>query len=191
MWCLEVKENIQSDPLNKSVPHAIDIGCGWHKQKDAIGIDLRDYDPYLKRHHNHNIIASADHIPFRDNSFAKAYCFEVLEHCYDPKGVLDEIHRVLKKEGILLLSIPNPYWIARFIRFCFGDYADYGAREHIFGWTYAEIDSLVSLVGFTVCNHYYMSWMYRVLKRRWFKRIIARYCRRLTNYSLMLVLRKE
>lgn len=185
---LRVTGSVQDvDTVYKSV----DVGCGWHKQKDSVGIDLRDYDPFLHRWHNHDVIGSGDHLPFCDAAFSKAYCFEVLEHVYNPKAVLDEIFRVLKDGGYLYLSIPNAYWIIRFCRFCFGDYADYGAREHIFGWTYAEIDSLVNLCGFSIHDHYFMSFFYRVNKRRWIKRIVARHFKHLTNYSLMLVLRKQ
>lgn len=45
-------------------------------------------------------------IPFSDNFFDGILCTEVLEHVLDLEIVLREFHRVLKPEGILLISIP-------------------------------------------------------------------------------------
>lgn len=45
--------------------------------------------------------------PVKNNSFDTAYCFEVAEHLDYPNNLFKSISRVLKKEGTLLLSIPN------------------------------------------------------------------------------------
>jgi len=50
--------------------------------------------------------ASADHLPFRDQSFAVIVCTEVLEHTRSPEQVLKELRRVLQPGGKLLLSVP-------------------------------------------------------------------------------------
>jgi SAM-dependent methyltransferase len=42
-----------------------------------------------------------------DDSFDLVVCFEVIEHVEDPEQVLDELRRVLRPDGILLLSSPN------------------------------------------------------------------------------------
>lgn len=36
-------------------------------------------------------------------------CSEVLEHLEDPKGMLNSIRRMLKKEGVCIITIPNGY----------------------------------------------------------------------------------
>lgn len=53
------------------------------------------------------IFADATRLPFKDSSFNKIICSEVIEHIRDDKKVLQEIHRVLKKEGIMVLSTCN------------------------------------------------------------------------------------
>ena len=42
-----------------------------------------------------------------DDSFDLVVCFEVIEHVADPERVLDELSRVLRPDGLLLLSSPN------------------------------------------------------------------------------------
>jgi SAM-dependent methyltransferase len=46
-------------------------------------------------------------IPFESNKFDFIYLSEILEHMYNPDFLLEEIHRVLKETGYLLLSTPN------------------------------------------------------------------------------------
>jgi GT2 family glycosyltransferase/SAM-dependent methyltransferase/glycosyltransferase involved in cell wall biosynthesis len=46
--------------------------------------------------------------PYLDSSFDVVLCCEILEHLHtDPLGLFAEINRILKKDGILLLTTPN------------------------------------------------------------------------------------
>ena len=46
-------------------------------------------------------------LSYPDDSFDVVVCFEVIEHVEDPERVLDELRRVLRPDGLLLLSSPN------------------------------------------------------------------------------------
>lgn len=46
-------------------------------------------------------------LPFKDNYFDSIIASEILEHLDDDKKALKELYRVLKKGGILLVSVPN------------------------------------------------------------------------------------
>jgi ubiquinone/menaquinone biosynthesis C-methylase UbiE len=52
-------------------------------------------------------------LPFDDESFDCVVCTEVLEHVYSPYKALDEIHRILKPKGSLILSVPNNMTFSR------------------------------------------------------------------------------
>lgn len=46
-------------------------------------------------------------IPFEDNYFDLVFCTETLEHLKNPDHCLQEIIRVLKKTGFMVLTVPN------------------------------------------------------------------------------------
>lgn len=50
-------------------------------------------------------------IPFEDNSFDIVIAHEIIEHIVRFRFLISEIRRVLKKEGIAIVSVPNcSYW---------------------------------------------------------------------------------
>jgi SAM-dependent methyltransferase len=65
---------------------------------------------------NPDILCDAHNMICKSNTFQMVLAIEVLEHCYEPKKVVDEIYRVLKPGGICLVSVPFMY------RYHFGDY---------------------------------------------------------------------
>ncbi len=46
-------------------------------------------------------------LSYEDGAFDMIVCFEVIEHVEDPGSVLDELRRLLKPGGVLLVSSPN------------------------------------------------------------------------------------
>ena len=57
------------------------------------------------------VVANACRIPFSDNSCDRVACLALLEHVDDPRGVVTEIHRVLKPGGVVDAVVPfcHPY----------------------------------------------------------------------------------
>lgn len=53
-----------------------------------------------------DIFGDIQNMPFENDNFDLVLCLEVLEHIPEPELALEEIFRVLKKRGILLLSAP-------------------------------------------------------------------------------------
>lgn len=58
---------------------------------------------------NVDITHNAEHAPypFKENSFDGIVCSELLEHVFNPNTVIGECHRILKPNGILILTVPN------------------------------------------------------------------------------------
>lgn len=52
-------------------------------------------------------LATLPEITYPDKSFDAVVCTETLEHVTDATGALHSMHRVLKTDGLLILSVPD------------------------------------------------------------------------------------
>jgi len=80
----------------------LDIGCGKNKTKGAIGIDrihLEGVDLVYD-------ITKAAH-PLKSEIGDKIICDNLLEHIRDIIPVMEELHRILKPKGILIINSPH------------------------------------------------------------------------------------
>ena len=58
-----------------------------------------------------DFVASIYNLPFDDQSFKNVLLCEVLEHLQMPESGLDEVSRIIKRNGLLILSMPFLYRI--------------------------------------------------------------------------------
>lgn len=104
----------------------LDVGCGNGiyslkfgelGAKEIIGIDIedirlkkaKDFAVNYKNIRFYHI--SAEKLPFGDCYFDIILLADVLEHILYPEIALKEMNRVLKKDGIIILFVPNKWWI--------------------------------------------------------------------------------
>ncbi len=85
--------------------------------------------------------------PLPDDGFDRVFALEILEHVPEPTKLLGEIKRMLKPDGRLLISVPNPYYYTEFINEIRG-YPD--TEGHIFAFRDANIRALLEMCGFEV-----------------------------------------
>lgn len=102
----------------------LDIGCGngqstlkaAKKVKKIIGIDVDDKELAKAKSEAQGLkiknvkflkSTAEEKFDFGDKTFDKVLFFDVLEHLENQELALSEIWRVLKKDGLLLLSVPN------------------------------------------------------------------------------------
>jgi ubiquinone/menaquinone biosynthesis C-methylase UbiE len=95
----------------------LEIGCGAGNILAQIpggrrcGIDLAEslLAKAARRLAKHGTLVQADaeHLPFRDRSWQRVYCSEVLEHIPLPERALAEMRRVVADGGIAVVSVPN------------------------------------------------------------------------------------
>jgi ubiquinone/menaquinone biosynthesis C-methylase UbiE len=107
----------------------LEIGCGMGTDllqfarggARCTGIDLTPRSVQITRHRfalyglpGEFMIADAEHLPFRDESFDVAYSNGVLHHTPDTAGAIHEIHRVLRKGGVAKVMLYHKhslnYW---------------------------------------------------------------------------------
>ena len=79
----------------------------------VVGVDLSvDAIAHAKSRYGHQenpefVVASCDKLPFPDASFDLAISFETIEHIETQKEFVSELLRVLRPDGVLVLSSPN------------------------------------------------------------------------------------
>lgn len=84
-------------------------------------------------------------LPFPDASFDFVFCIEVLEHVPNPFNALTEIRRVLRDDGVLILSVPNPYHLKEVI---WNLFRIPDRQGHIYSWTRQAMTALAGMNGF-------------------------------------------
>ncbi|MCI1931209.1 MAG: methyltransferase domain-containing protein [Clostridia bacterium] len=157
------KELVERAITLKNKPHTIlDLGCGngnviaMISQKtdaDLYGIDLSEkmIKEAKKRLDKAKLcVGNAEKLPYDDNKFDVVICNASFHHYPKPEIVLQEVKRVLKKDGTFILGDPTSpvNWYLKFLNWALkfsnsGDFHIYGKKEII---------KMLEKTGFTVTN---------------------------------------
>ncbi len=93
----------------------VDLGTSHRFRKELepfassfIGryIAMGYHAPHCFGNRNVDVEGDIQSLPFATGKADGALCIEVLEHVPDPQAAIDEIYRVLRAEGFLLLTTP-------------------------------------------------------------------------------------
>jgi SAM-dependent methyltransferase len=136
----------------------LDIGCAYGPflaaARDAgfapLGIDAsEDAVRYVEEHLG--ISARRGFFPdpslaLEDESFDAVSLWFVLEHFEDPAGTLEEIHRILKPEGVLALATPSFSGVSR--RRSSGRFLEKSPPDHWTIWTPRCCGRILAKFGF-------------------------------------------
>jgi SAM-dependent methyltransferase len=151
----------------------LDLGCGdgdYAKRLKDLGLDVIASDMDLGRFKYRNLInfkaSNLDEaLPFSEDSFDYIIFLEVIEHLYNPDFVIGQINRILKPNGVLILSTPNILSLSSRLRFLFEggfdffrepilDYYKVFPSEiqnmHIVVWRYQELEYLLFRNGLRI-----------------------------------------
>ncbi len=92
----------------------LDIGCGSRKVgSEYIGLDISESP-------NVDVIASADALPFKNESFVGIYTRRCVQHIKDDEKVLSEVFRVLQENGKVELILASwRGWVFYQVRWLF------------------------------------------------------------------------
>lgn len=95
----------------------LDIGCGngffskllIYKGWKCIGLEFCEKPAKEAKKEGLDILISdvVEGLPFQRDSFDYVYAGEIIEHCIDDDFFLKECRRVLKSQGVLILTTPN------------------------------------------------------------------------------------
>ncbi len=139
----------------------LEVGCGdcqftedlskFTQKMTAIDISAVQIE---RNKPNHQNIDFREHdlsnaMPFSDNEFAAIWCSEVIEHLSEPIVALEEMHRVLRPGGRLLVTVPYHGLVKNLLiaMFKWDEHFD-PCYPHLQYFTISMITSLAQKVGF-------------------------------------------
>lgn len=111
-------EELLTEDLREKALLDAGSGTGWFSREaivrgaKVVSLDVGEniLAQVAKKCDSKRIVGSVLDIPFEDEHFDVVLSTEVIEHSPDPKKAVQEMHRVLKKKGILVLTVPNKVW---------------------------------------------------------------------------------
>ncbi len=142
---------------NRDMGVLLDIGCGSGVQLKelttgsytcAIGLDVSRNALLCAKSRNPErtefVIADAEHLPFRDASIDTIVSAEIIEHLPHPELLVNDLCRILKPGGELVITTPNEHsiWgIYEFLWDVFGRGRNYG-NTHLKFFSPGELRSM-------------------------------------------------
>ena len=119
--------------LSKSIKgKVLDVGCGIKpyekifKTTRYIGLEIDT--PLNRRYKKADYFYDGITFPFEDETFDSVVSFQVFEHVFNPSEFLKEVHRVLRMNGYLLISVPF-VWDEHEQPYDYGRYSSYGLKS--------------------------------------------------------------
>lgn len=112
----------------------LDVGCGTKPYEKFFACDeyigLEVGDPKQNAWKKADVFYQGDKFPFPDNTFDGVVTFQVFEHVKTPDAFLSEVNRVLKKDGLLLMTVPF-VWDEHEQPYDFRRYSSFGIKNII------------------------------------------------------------
>ena len=99
--------------LNKYLEgKTLDVGCGIGDflsfKKNSVGVDINpELVEFCRGKGLEAKIMKVNSIPFQNSTFESVILDNVLEHISEPKPIINEIKRVLKKDKNLVVGVPG------------------------------------------------------------------------------------
>ena len=149
----------------------LDVGCGQSPYRfllnpettNYFGIDIVDAEKF--DYANKEITPfNGSEIPFPDEKFDCLICTEVLEHVYEFETLISEMRRVLKNNGIGIITIP---WSARYhyIPYDFFRYTRSSLEKMFAGFSSVQIKPRGSDIP-VIANKLIVLWMRNLLPKK-------------------------
>lgn len=118
-------------------------GAAWLAEvaKSVIGIDIDAASVehararYAEHHNLEFALGDMQSLPLTDSCVDAVTCFEAIEHVENPRRVVEEVVRVLRPGGLLLVSTPN--------KAVYADQRDYNNEFHIHEFYLPDLELLL------------------------------------------------
>jgi SAM-dependent methyltransferase len=160
-WWATVRREIISELIEMHIScwkkgSVLDIGCGSggnlryiERFGCPIGIDA-DMEEVVKAKEEEGArvaVADAEKIPFKRDVFSIVSLQDVLEHLYNPEECLNEVRRVCRPGGLIVITVPA-------YQFLFNPVAD---EDHRKRYIAREVADMVHAAGFEIIKLSYFN----------------------------------
>lgn len=148
-------------------PKILDLGCGEghitaqilkkFPHAEVSGLDYSISAIQYAHQHFKNIdfvVGDACDLPYSDNYFDIVVCNNMWEHVGDPLIILEQIRKVVKPLGYLLISTPSRYRFKNLARVLMGKPVQLLSKFHVTEYTVGQIKEQLSFGKFKVTNVY-------------------------------------
>ena len=131
----------------------VDIGCGQEgtfllKHKDIISTGY-GFDYKIQNHSIDNITfinnKNINKLPLENESIDLVFLNAVLEHLTEPEKILSDCFRIVKKEGMVIITTPTPISkpLLEFLAFKLHIINEEEIKEHVHYYSRKDIDDLI------------------------------------------------
>lgn len=135
----------------------LDIGCGTGDRLhvfremgfETYGVEPSDSANYAKEHMKLNVFkGDLFSVHFQDNFFDIITLYHVLEHTHNPTKVCQEIYRILKKGGHLVIQVPNKDCLQ--FKIFKERWAAFDVPRHLYYFSIPTLSALLKKIGFKI-----------------------------------------
>ncbi len=153
----------------------LDVGCGegarlMGQVEYCVGIDIAEAE--LRRAKEKwpgfgFVLGDVQYLPFKKETFDTALCSHILEHVHQPKLLLQEVHRVMKKDGLLELEFPNGFSLLEYVNRLFGKIG-WSGYMHLHRFSPGDVHQLLKDAGWVIIDVQSFAWLGPVIDSIYF-----------------------
>lgn len=155
----------------QTIGTVVDVGCGVAPYRDLfrhahyIGIERAGGSRFGSAKGGADVLYDGSRLPFADGSVDNVLCNQVLEHVFEPAAFLDELHRVLRPGGRLMLTVPF-VWDEHEQPHDYARYSSFGLR-HLAGKSgFDVVDARRTLADASLFAQLWLAYWFKVCRGR-------------------------
>lgn len=170
-----LKESLTEVAIKYARGRLLDIGCGNKPYKSLFNNVINEYigcDIVQSSRNCVDVICPSDKLSFEEGVFDTVLSTQVIEHVENPAALLGEAFRVLKKDGVIIVSGPF-FWHLHEEPYDFFRFTKYGFETLFKNAGFKIVEIKPSGGKWTTIAQLFLNVIYSSFKRkRWWKKAI-------------------
>lgn len=131
------------------------------------------------------IVANAFYPPYEDEFFDIIICNNLWEHVPDPLSLLKSISRILKTNGLIIISTPSRYRLTNLLRTVMGKPIKFISNLHITEYSIGQVKEQLKSGGFEIQHVFSPSIREKRISFRILKVILKLYLRIIRSHHIL------